>query len=65
MPSAPRVCQFFRRPAEWLIRGIDESTSEDVSALTCNLHRGKTGRVGPVVFRYRQRLGSSRLKGGT
>lgn len=60
-PAKPRLCHFCRRPAEWNIRGIDESTGDDVSVLACNLHRGKTGRMGPVVLRYRQRLGSMEL----
>ncbi len=54
--TPPRRCQFCQKNAEWIVRGIDELTSEDVSLVTCNVHRGKTGRIGPVVCRYRQAI---------
>ena len=56
--GAPRKCQFCKKAAEWIIRGVDELTSEDVCLVVCNVHRGKTGRLGALVFRHRARLGA-------
>ncbi len=56
VPVDEKRCQFCRKAAEWVVRGIDESTSEDVRVLACHAHRGKSGRLGPVVMKYRQRI---------
>jgi hypothetical protein len=59
---APR-CQFCRKLAEWVVIGVDELTSEDVRVKTCHAHRGKSGRLGPLVMRYRQRIFERSLNG--
>jgi hypothetical protein len=59
----PPRCQFCRKLAEWVVSGIDELTGDDVRVKTCHEHRGKSGRLGTLVMRYRQSIFGRALNG--